>query len=267
MSSRYAVFGNPIAHSRSPAIHQAFAAQRGQALDYQRIEAPLDDFAGAVAAFFADRGAGANVTVPFKEQAFRLCGELTERARSAGAVNTLWQQDGTLWGDNTDGIGLVTDLTGHLGWTLRDARVLVLGAGGAVRGVLQPLLAAAPAQLVVANRTADKAAALAAEFGGAVQGGGFDALEGHFDVVINGTAASLSGAVPPLPAGSIDQHSCCYDMVYGDQLTPFLQWAQRQGAAVADGLGMLVEQAAASFRQWHGWEPDTVPVRVALRGR
>jgi len=259
---RFAVFGNPITHSRSPQIHTAFAAQRDVSLSYERIEAPLDDFAGSVSAFFRNGGAGANVTVPFKEQAFSLCERLTPRAQQAGAVNTLWQENNRLFGDNTDGAGLVTDLCHNLGWPLAEQRVLVLGAGGAVRGVLGPLLAAAPASLHVANRTRDKAAALAALFAGQgnISASGLDDLQGEFDVIINATSASLAGAALTLPATQVHRGSKCYDMMYGAEPTPFLRWAAQQGAATADGRGMLVEQAAEAFLVWHGWRPVTAAV-------
>lgn len=265
---RFAVFGNPVAHSRSPQIHIAFAAQREQSLSYERIEAPLDDFAGSVAAFFAAHGRGANVTVPFKEQAFALCSEVTERARQAGAVNTLWQENGQLHGDNTDGAGLVTDILQNLDWSLAGRRVLLLGAGGAVRGVIGALQSMAPASVTVANRTVARAQALAEMFNnrGEISACGFSDLTGHFDLVINATSASLAGDMPPLPAGLVDSSSQCYDMMYGDEPTPFLRWASAQGAATADGLGMLVEQAAEAFLVWHGWRPVTAGLIASLRG-
>lgn len=261
-AKRFAVFGNPIAHSKSPQIHTAFAAQRELSLSYERIAAPLDDFAGSVTDFFQHEGVGANVTVPFKEQAFSLCATLTARAQQAGAVNTLWQEDGRLCGDNTDGAGLVTDICHNLGWRLTDRRILVLGAGGAVRGVLGPLLAASPASLHVANRTRDKAQTLAALFTGQgpVTAGGLDDLHGEFDVIINATSASLAGASLALPATLVHRGSQCYDMMYGNEPTPFLRWAMARGAATADGRGMLVEQAAEAFLIWHGWRPATAAV-------
>jgi shikimate dehydrogenase len=201
MTDRYCVFGNPISHSKSPLIHAAFAEQTGEALEYTAIEAPLEDFAGAWQRFVAQGGCGANVTVPFKEDAFRLCDTLSQRARRAGAVNTLLLgKNGLTYGDTTDGVGLVRDLKHH-GVALEGARILVLGAGGAVRGVLEPLLAMRPARVLVANRTAAKAAALAADFAdlGEVGGGGFDEVTGQFDLVVNGTSASLAGELPPLP--------------------------------------------------------------------
>lgn len=264
---RFAVFGNPIAHSRSPQIHTAFAAQREQSLSYERIQAPLDDFGGSVAAFFAEQGRGANVTVPFKEQAFALCATVTERARQAGAVNTLWQENGKLRGDNTDGAGLVTDILHNLKWPLADRRVLLLGAGGAVRGVIGALQSMAPASITVANRTVSRAQTLAALFrsGGEISACGFADLAGRFDVVINATSASLAGALPPLPDELVDEASQCYDMMYGDEPTPFLRWASARGAATADGLGMLVEQAAEAFLMWHGWRPVTAGLISSMR--
>lgn len=267
MSDRYCVFGHPIGHSRSPAIHAAFAAQCGEAIDYTAIEAPLDDFAGAWRDFVAAGGRGANVTVPFKEEAHRLCATLSRRARRAGAVNTLvLGKNGDTYGDTTDGVGLVRDLQRH-GVTLRGARVLVLGAGGAVRGVLEPLLAEGPASLRVANRTAAKAEALADDFAdlGPIRGGGFEAVAGPFDLVINGTSASLGGALPPLPDDLFAAGATAYDMMYGAELTVFLRWARERGARPLDGLGMLVEQAAEAFFQWRGKRPDTAPVLAELR--
>ncbi|ACO76291.1 shikimate 5-dehydrogenase [Azotobacter vinelandii CA] len=265
---RYAVFGNPIGHSKSPQIHRLFAGQTGQALGYEPLLAPLDGFAGAARAFFVD-GRGANVTVPFKEDAFRLADELTPRARRAGAVNTLMKrEDGTLLGDNTDGAGLVRDLR-QAGLDLAGLRILLLGAGGAVRGVLEPLLAERPAALVIANRSEDKARQLVDEFAelGPLSACGFAALQGPFDLIVNGTSASLAGELPPLPTGLIQPgRGFCYDMMYGREATPFCHWAQQQGTArTRDGLGMLVEQAAESFQLWRGVRPDTASVLAELR--
>lgn len=265
--SVFAVFGNPIAHSRSPEIHQQFAAQRDLEIRYERRLAPLDGFANAARQFFAEGGRGANVTVPFKLEAFALCDELTAAAQAAGAVNTLWQEGARLYGDNTDGTGLVRDIRQNLNWTIRQQRVLVLGAGGAVRGVLAPLLAEQPSQLVIANRTYEKARELAVLFadrGVPLFAENLQALRGPFDLVINAVSAGLSGEMPALPAGLLAAQGKAYDMIYGD--TPFLRWATEQGAAAtADGLGMLVEQAAESFSRWHGWRPQTAPVIAALR--
>ena len=264
----YAVFGNPIAHSKSPQIHQAFAAQRDKRIEYRRILAPLDDFSSIARDFFAVDGKGANVTVPFKEEAFLLCDVLAERARKAGAVNTLWQQDGQMHGDNTDGAGLVRDLQDNLGWQIKGRRVLLLGAGGAARGVLGELLACEPASLVVANRTVDKAHRLAEVFAedGPISAVGYDELEPAFDLIINATSTGLSDQMPSLPDGLLAEDGCGYDMVYSDKPTPFLLWVQRQDGQVADGIGMLVEQAAEAFYLWHGWRPGTAAVIAEFHG-
>ncbi|WP_439886920.1 shikimate dehydrogenase [Pseudomonas sp. MBLB4123] len=266
---RYGVFGNPIGHSKSPLIHRLFAAQTGQPLSYEALLAPLDDFAGFARAFFAE-GRGANVTVPFKEQAFQLADELSERARRAGAVNTLSKrEDGSLLGDNTDGAGLVRDLRVNAGLELRGKRILLLGAGGAVRGVLEPLLAQQPAVLVIANRTLAKAEQLAAEFAdlGPLVASGFDWLDAPVDLIVNGTSASLAGELPPIAASLIAPgRTICYDMMYARQATAFNAWAAEQGAArTIDGLGMLVEQAAEAFCLWRGVRPDSAPVLAELR--
>ncbi|AHL73599.1 shikimate dehydrogenase [Stutzerimonas stutzeri] len=265
---RYGVFGNPIGHSKSPQIHRLFAEQTGQALGYEPLLAPLDDFAGFALAFFED-GLGANVTVPFKEQAYRLADRLTERARRAGAVNTLKKlEDGVLLGDNTDGVGLVRDLLDNAGVVLKGKRILLLGAGGAVRGVLEPLLGQRPAALVIANRTLSKAELLAGEFAGLgpVSASAFDQLQDPFDVIINGTSASLGGDLPPLADSVIGPGvTFCYDMMYGAAPTPFCHWAANLGAQTRDGLGMLVEQAAAAFELWRGVRPTSAPVLAQLR--
>lgn len=266
---RYAVFGNPIGHSKSPLIHQMFAAQTGEQLSYEALLAPLDGFTAFARAFFRE-GRGANVTVPFKEEAYRLVDELTARAARAGAVNTLKKlDDGRLLGDNTDGAGLVRDLTVNAGIALRGQRILLLGAGGAVRGVLEPLLAEQPAELVIANRTVAKAEELARLFAdlGPVVASGFDWLDVPFDLIVNGTSASLAGELPPLAPSLIQPgHTVCYDMMYGKDTTAFNRWAQTQGAArTLDGLGMLVEQAAEAFHVWRGVRPDSAPVLAELR--
>lgn len=269
---RYAVVSNPIAHSKSPWIHAAFARQTGQALTYEALLAPLDDFAATVARFRAEGGRGLNVTVPFKLEAFALADRRTPRAEAAGAVNTLaFGTDGIL-GDNTDGAGLVRDLASHLGCPPRGRRILLLGAGGATRGALLPLLDTAPADLCIANRTAHKAVELAQAFAAhagtvRIEGCGFEALaDQRFDLVINATSASLSGELPPLPPGLYAQGALAYDMMYGRGHTPFLRAALADGAArVADGLGMLVEQAAESFALWRGVRPDSAPVLAELR--
>lgn len=264
---RYAVMGNPIAHSRSPQIHAAFAAQTGIRLTYERILVDLGGFAQAVGNFRAAGGDGLNVTVPFKQDAFRLAERLSARAQRAGAVNTLvFGADGVL-GDNTDGAGLVHDLTHNLACEIHARSVLLLGAGGAARGVLGPLLDAAPQRLWVANRTLDKAADLVGAFGAAsLRAVPFAATAGEaFDIVINATAASLAHAAPPLPAGCFAAEGLAYDMMYGED-TPFMQLARAQGVRrVYDGLGMLVEQAAEAFLLWHGVRPATAEIRAALR--
>ncbi|KAB2314668.1 shikimate dehydrogenase [Betaproteobacteria bacterium SCN2] len=266
MTSHYAVFGNPVAHSRSPLIHAEFARQTGQDLDYRAILAPLDGFAAAIARFREAGGAGANVTVPFKEEAFRLATRLTPRAEQAGAVNTLkFDNDGVL-GDNTDGAGLVRDLTLNLKQPLAGKSLLLMGAGGAARGVIGPLLAEQPGRLVLANRTVEKALQLAELFGGRISGAPYAALAGQrFDIVINATAASLKGELPPLPEDLLHPGALAYDMMYGSE-TPFMAWARQHGAErVEDGLGMLVEQAAESFFLWRGIRPDTAPVIASLK--
>lgn len=261
---RYAVFGNPVSHSLSPKIHALFAAQTGQDMRYEAICAPLNGFADAVNTFIAAGegvAKGANVTVPFKLEAYSFADVLTPRAAAAGAVNTLSFTVDGIHGDNTDGAGLVRDLTANLGVPLAGLRILVLGAGGAARGVLLPLREQNPAELFIANRTADKAQKLAAVFG--MTGGGLDALnERTFDLVINATSTGLTGAV--LPAPSFSPNALAYEMVYGRQ-TPFMQAARAAGARVADGLGMLVEQAAEAFFVWRGVRPETAPVLAALR--
>ncbi|MFA5632577.1 MAG: shikimate dehydrogenase [Porticoccaceae bacterium] len=269
MTDRYAVFGNPIAHSKSPEIHGRFATQTGQDLTYERQCVPVDGFATAADQFFASGGKGLNITVPFKQDAFGYATELTPRARRAGAVNTLaYRGNGRTLGDNTDGAGLVRDIGVNLGWEIAGKRLLILGAGGAVRGVLAPLLAQEPRDLFIANRTSAKALDLAEGFAdlGPVAGGGYDELSGQvFDLVINGTSASLAGDLPPLPEQLLAPKACCYDMMYGREDTPFVAWGRRRGAAVADGLGMLVEQAAESFQLWRGVFPQTAAVIEALR--
>ncbi len=266
MSDRYAVFGNPIAHSKSPLIHAAFARQTGQDIIYEARLAPLDGFFEAVASFQSGGGRGANVTVPFKEQAFSLADRLTPRAEAAGAVNTLKFEAHGVLGDNTDGIGLINDLTGNLGLSLEGKRILLMGAGGAARGVIKPLLECFPGRLFIVNRTTEKAIALAGRFASAsLEGGGYDDLTGQqFDLVINATAASLAGDLPPLSGDVFAPDAWAYDMMYGKE-TPFLGFARTAGAHAADGLGMLVEQAAEAFLLWRGVRPDTAPVIAMLR--
>ncbi len=267
LPERYALIGNPVAHSRSPQIHAAFAAQTKIALQYQRLLAPLDRFDQTLRALIASGARGANVTVPFKLDAYRLADTLSARASAAGAVNTLRFDGAKIHADNTDGIGLVNDITRHAGVALRGRRVLLLGAGGAARGVLLPLLEQCPGQLVIANRSADKAFALAARFAvhGPIVAASFDAIEGQFDLIINGTSASLSAAVPPIAAALFGPQTLAYDMMYAAQPTAFLQFAAEQGATMRDGLGMLVEQAAEAFYVWRGVRPQTAPVLAAMR--
>ncbi|MBK1723063.1 shikimate dehydrogenase [Thiocystis violacea] len=271
MPDRYAVIGNPIAHSKSPAIHAEFARQTGQALEYGRILGNPEDFAGDVRRFIADGGLGLNITVPFKEQAWELADERSQRAEIAGAVNTLIRlEDGRLRGDNTDGVGLVRDLRQNHGFEFAGTRVLLLGAGGATRGVLLPLLETGLRQLVIANRTASKALALAALGAplGPLTGCGLDALAGErFDLIINATSAGLANAVPSIPDDCLSERGWTYDMLYGDAPTAFCRWGQDRGAARAlDGLGMLVEQAAESFWLWRGVRPETSTVIKQRRG-
>lgn len=264
MPDRYAVIGHPIAHSKSPRIHALFAAQTGQDMRYEALLAPLDGFVATVHEFIAAGGRGANVTVPFKEEAFRLATRLSERARAAGAVNTLTFAGTEILGDNTDGAGLVRDLKRNLGVGIAGKRVLLLGAGGAARGVVMPLLAEQPGQLVIANRTAGKALALASTFP-TCTGCGLDELDSRvFDLVINATSAGLTGGVPPRLTFAFAPGAFAYDMVYGRE-TDFLRQALAAGAVVADGLGMLVEQAAEAFLVWRGVLPETAPVLTELR--
>ena len=274
MTDRYAVIGNPVAHSKSPEIHALFAAQTAQDIAYTRRLAPLDGFRDEVTKFFAEGGCGANVTVPFKLEAHDLAHEVSQRAKDARAANLLKHVDGRIFADNTDGAGLLRDLTSNIGAALADKRVLLIGAGGAAQGVLVPLLEAQPAILAVVNRTVEKAMRLAENLRRnplathtVVSGRSFhDLQDQHFDVVINATSSSLSGEVPPLPAGIFDAGALAYDMMYGAKITPFLDFARVQGVTrLADGLGMLVEQAAESFQIWRGIRPDTAPVIAALR--
>lgn len=270
MTDKYAVFGNPIAHSKSPQIHQQFAKQTEQDLVYTKEEVALDGFEQAVRDFSTEGGKGLNITVPFKEQAYQLVDQLSARARQAGAVNTLIiESNGMITGDNTDGIGLVNDLQQNLNWPLQGKRILLLGAGGAARGVIAPILAQNPAQVIIANRTASKAENLATAF---TKQGNISACslgdlpDKPVDIIINATSASLGGTAIDLPATLIDPHTCCYDMMYSKDLTEFLAWAKAQGASrLADGLGMLVEQAAFSFYLWRGKKPLTETIIKKLK--
>jgi shikimate dehydrogenase len=274
VTDRYAVIGNPVGHSKSPLIHAAFARQTRQDMEYGRMLAPLDAFRGTVEEFRRAGGKGLNVTLPFKLEAFQLATRRSQPAVDAEAVNVLSFADDGITGDNTDGIGLVRDIEANLGFPIAGKRVLLMGAGGAARGTVGPLLAARPATLAVANRTPDKAQQLVRRFGAdrrlpdvALRAGSYDECAGmSFDLVINATSASLNDAVPELPSGVFAPGSLAYDMMYGKGLTPFLRFAQCQGAArLADGLGMLVEQAAESFFIWRGIRPDTRPVIEQLQ--
>ncbi|MBI5752393.1 MAG: shikimate dehydrogenase [Hydrogenophilales bacterium] len=269
MSDRYAVIGNPISHSKSPLIHAAFARQTGHDLAYEALLAPLEGFVQAVEAFRAAGGRGVNVTVPFKQEAFRYATELTDRARLAQAVNTLRFNGEQVLGDNTDGAGLVRDITQNLGFAIQGKDVLLMGAGGAARGVLLPLLSCGPNSLTLANRTPHKAEALAQQFAayGKVQASDYPGLAGgRFDLVINATSSSLNDELPPLPPRILAPGALAYDMMYGKGLTPFLAFAETNHAThLADGLGMLVEQAAESFYVWRGVRPETQPVIEMLR--
>ncbi|MBN8429531.1 shikimate dehydrogenase [Microbulbifer salipaludis] len=265
---KYAVIGNPIKQSLSPVIHTAFARETDQKLEYGKLFAEADGFKATADAFFSAGAKGLNVTAPFKLDAFEYADELTERARLAGAVNTLARQpDGTLLGDNTDGPGLVSDIRDHLGWVIEGKKVLVLGAGGATRGTLLPLLKQNPAQLHIANRTASKAERLAEDFAayGALSASGLDTIPAGFDLIINASAAGLSGERPQIDSSVIGPDCCAYDMVYGAEPTAFMRWAEPLGARTADGLGMLVGQAAEAFALWRGVRPSVEPVLAMLR--
>jgi shikimate dehydrogenase len=268
MTEHYAVIGHPIGHSKSPQIHAAFAKQTGQDIDYVAREIPLENFAASLTSLANEGFKGVNITVPFKEQAWQQVDIKSAHAERAGAINTLTFSDkGTHRGDNTDGVGLCRDLVNN-NVELKDKRLLLLGAGGAARGVIEPLLSYDPKELIVANRTAVKAEDLANLFQsmGPIQGGGYDDLSGQFDVIINATAASLDGKVPPLPDDILADNASCYDMMYASKDTAFMTWAKAHGATkVLDGFGMLVEQAAEAFYIWRGIRPETQSVIKALR--
>jgi shikimate dehydrogenase len=268
MSDRYAVIGNPIGHSKSPLIHGSFARQTQQDLTYTAIEASLDGFGAEVRAFRDGGGLGLNVTAPFKLQAFDLATDRLERARLAGAANALRFDGDRIVADNFDGVGLVTDIQGNHGVALSGRRVLLLGAGGAARGALLPFLSQGPATLVVVNRTVEKAVALAREFSaeGPISAGGYRDLAGErFDVVVNATSASLRGELPPVPAEVFGGATLAYELAYGKGLTPFLRLAQNAGVPrLADGVGMLVEQAAEAFAWWRGVRPETAALIARL---
>lgn len=267
MTDFYAVIGNPIAHSKSPVIHHAFAELTHQDIQYERVLAPLDDFAGTVHSLIAQGFKGANVTVPFKLEAYAMANQLTERAQDAGAVNTLAFTPQGIIGDNTDGVGLVRDITENIGVLIKGKRVLLIGAGGASEGVLHPLLAAQPELLIITNRTLDRAINMVkrVEARGemlyvSVDAYAFDDLAGQqFDIVINATSAGLTDSQLPLPASIFAPGALAYDMMYG-RVTPFMAFAHQHGASVFDGLGMLIEQAAEAFYIWRGVRPDTAPV-------
>ncbi len=267
MTDKYAVIGNPVSHSKSPLIHQMFAEQTGQDISYEAIEAPLDGFASTIQRLRDEGYKGCNITVPFKHEAYALANEHSGRARAARAVNTFLFQDGQILGDNTDGVGLVTDIEQNLGCKFLFKRVLLMGAGGAAHGVIWHLFNAGAA-IIIANRNMDKAEKLAAEFAGygTVFAKSYDALAGQkFDIVINATSSGLTDSLPPLPDGLFNTGALAYDMMYGKE-TPFLRFAREQGAGrLSDGLGMLVEQAAVAFQKWRDVAPDTAPVIARLR--
>lgn len=268
-ADKYAVIGFPVAHSWSPFIHGLFARQTGQSITYSRLEVPPESLNDRVVEFFAADGKGLNVTLPHKQAACLIARERTQRAEMAGAVNTLALRNDGVFGDNTDGAGLVADLTRNLGFDLRGTRVLLLGAGGAARGVLGPLLEVDPEYVEIANRNEERAAELAHEFStlGSVHGCGFDAITvATFDLVLNATSASLQDTIPPIPPGVIGPTTLCYDMAYGKGDTAFTRWSKSAGAGRAEtGWGMLVEQAAESFQLWRGVKPDTAPVIAAVK--
>jgi len=271
MTDHYAVIGNPISHSKSPLIHTEFAKQTGQDLDYITRKIPLDGLAEGLKKLQSEGFKGINITVPFKEQAWQIVTDKSEHATRAGAINTIvFNDDGSLYGDNTDGIGLCRDLVENNLIKLKGKRLLLLGAGGAARGVIEPLLSNQPAELVIANRTASKAEGLAQLYNdfGNISGGGFNDLSGSFDVIINATAASLQGEVPPLADTILNAGASCYDMMYSDTDTAFITWAKQHGATkTIDGLGMLVEQAAEAFRIWRGMKPETDTVMSLIRSK
>lgn len=266
---RYVVIGQPVAHSKSPEIHARFAAQTGQQLSYARLAAPLDGFVRTVRDFMRDGGKGANVTVPFKLEALQLATSASPRARAVGAANTLMFDGDRIFADNTDGVGLVADIVRNAGVVLARKNILLLGAGGAARGAILPLLEQAPARIVVANRTIARALELEQRFAaqGPIAASDFASLCMPFDVIINATSASLEQQVLPVPATIFGARTFCYDMMYGAQPTVFMQLASRHGAEVRDGLGMLVEQAAESFFLWRGVRPATAPVLAELRAQ
>jgi shikimate dehydrogenase len=269
MTDRYALFGNPIAHSKSPLIHGTFARETRQDIGYELVEAPRDGFATAVKDFRAQGGRGMNVTMPFKLEAFGLATDLSERARRAGAVNAMKVDGDRLLGENFDGAGLVNDIQRNLGHPISGKRVLLLGAGGAARGAMLPILEQQPVSLTVVNRTIARALSLRQQFDsfGSMDAGGYECVNGRlYDIVINATSASMRAELPPVPASAFAEECLAYDVVYGRGLTPFLRLARDQGVTkLADGVGMLVEQAAEAFQWWRGARPTTAPVIEALR--
>jgi shikimate dehydrogenase len=265
----FGLLGNPVSHSKSPLIHGLFGKQTNLEIEYKLVQVDLGGFTAAVRNFHANGGTGINVTVPFKVEAFELADHLTRRGQTAGAVNTFkFSGDGEISADNTDGIGMVVDIQNNIGCQLAGARVLILGAGGAVRGVLQPVLEQLPKEVVVANRTVDKAMALARSFAdeGPISACSLAGVSGRFDVIINGTSASLAGEVPPIDDSAVAGCKLAYDMMYADKPTVFMDWARQHGAEQCrDGLGMLVEQAAEAFALWNDVRPETDAVIRHLR--
>ena len=270
-ADQYGVFGYPVSHTLSPFVHAMFARDTGEQMSYRAYEVTPDDFTARVHTFFAGGGRGLNITLPHKLAAVGVADELSERATHAAAVNTLAMHESGILGDNTDGAGLVRDITNNVGLELEGRRVLILGAGGATRGIVGPLLAVAPKVLVIANRTPERATALAAAFAGVgrTRGVSFQQVgDAAFDLVINATSASLSGEIPEIPRRAIAAHTVCYDLAYGRSATAFVRWAQALGCARAlQGLGMLVEQAAESFHLWRGVRPATAHVLAVLKER
>lgn len=268
--SRYAVLGKPVAHSKSPDIHRRFAQQTGEAVNYEAIEVEPENFVRFVGEFFAGGGAGLNITLPHKEAAFALAQQHSDRARLAAAANTLYLEAGALCAENTDGPGLVRDISHNHGFSITGTAILMLGAGGAARGALAALIEQQPGSITLLNRTRSRAEAIARDFAdhAAIIPGDFDSLDkqARYDLIINATSLSLSQELPPLYSEWLNSDACCYDMMYADTDTVFVRWAKDHGATLAlDGLGMLVEQAAESFRIWRGIRPDTAPVIAALR--
>ena len=267
---RYGVMGCPVSHSRSPVIHRLFALQTGQELQYELLQVTPDQLETAVRQFQRTGGKGLNITVPHKAAIVKFCDHLSERASTAGAANTLTFRDGEIYGDNTDGIGLLRDLAINQGLTIEDARILILGAGGATCGIIGPLLEMQPTTIHIANRTLDKAKGIAEAFSriGPVYACRFDLVpvEDKYDLIINATSASVKGEIPPYPASAVSAETFCYDLSYALKPTPFCEWAREQGAAKSImGWGMLVEQAAESFHIWRGVRPDTAPVLKQMK--